>query len=94
MREERAPWTTREKMSRPMASVPNQCSAPGGWTGVPEASGSYVDSRGAKRAARPTRASTAMAIFDAVDIDRKPVKRPPALFSSFVVVFPRSIRCS
>ena len=38
--EAREPWITREKMSRPMASVPIQCSALGGSTGVPVARGS------------------------------------------------------
>ena len=38
--DDRAPWRTREKMSRPMASVPMRCSMLGGCTGVPVARGS------------------------------------------------------
>ena len=64
-REERVPWATREKMSRPIASVPIQCSAPGGCTGVPVASGPCWAISGAKIARTPSspRKITAMRLI-------------------------------
>src|SRR5699024_9977093 len=54
--EERAPWVTREQMSRPSASVPIQCSALGGCTGVPVARGPCGLNSGAKTATTASRA--------------------------------------
>src|SRR5690625_3905744 len=49
--EERVPWRMRENTSRPIRSVPNQCSPLGACTGTPVDSGSCGDASGAATAA-------------------------------------------
>src|SRR5690625_1521716 len=68
--EYREPWTTRAKMSRPARSVPNQWSAPGGWAGVPVASGSWAN-RG------PASATTQIASTDTSAILAEAGRRRP-----------------
>jgi len=92
--EVRAPWTTREKMSRPMASVPNQCAPLGGCTGVPVASGDWVATRGAKTATRPSRRRKVRTILLAIGRSRIAPRRAPAEPSRRRVSPGRNIRCS
>src|SRR5690554_3434724 len=54
------PYRVRAKMSRPISSVPNQCSAEGGWLRARKSArlGSYGVSQGAHKASKEKQTST------------------------------------
>ena len=68
----RAPWTTREKMSRPRPSVPNRCAADGAQQAVPQ----HLLVRTVRREERRQRGHQEQAQDDRGPQDHQPVPAP------------------